>query len=253
MRPARFWRKRQHVATSEAFELDLLREFLAHLKVVFDLERFAQRHFHVLIFNLAVFHDFAVAPDLQIPLLWVDDDVEIFIRPVFLDDHVSEDFFQNRHQGLFVDVLEFLEFCKRFQQVQLHVDSDYGAYARGLLLNEMITFVQCTSANAKRVVFFNPRFGFAALDASLLTGLNHEMVLFHRCQQPLGPGPFNRHDRHFTPHVLDVLAMKFQRLVQPRREHVQRKILELAVQVKIQCVGSGPCRTQWTCFRRGRR
>ena len=134
----------QHVAATKALELDFLGQLFADFKVVFHFQGFDQGDFHVFVFHCAVLNDFTVPPNFEVAFFRVDDDVKILIGPVLLDDHVSEDLFQNRHQSFFVDVLEFLEFSKRFQQVQLHVDSDCGAQARGLL-NEMITFVQCTS------------------------------------------------------------------------------------------------------------
>ena len=56
------------------------------------------------------------------------------------------------------------------------------------------------------------------------------MVLLDSLEFAFDFGALHRHDGHIPAHVLQVLTVELQRLIQPRRSHVQRKVLHLTVQ-----------------------
>lgn len=80
------------------------------------------------------------------------------------------------------------------------------------------------------MVFLHPFFCFSSFNSTLFAGLNHKVVLFHGVKHPLDLGALHWHHCHFSTHVLDVLPVELQRLVQTRGTDIQRKILHLSVQ-----------------------
>ena len=71
--------KGQDVPAAKTLELDFFGQFLAYFKVILHLQGLAQGDFYVFILDFAVLDNFAVAPNFQVPLFRVDDDVKIFI------------------------------------------------------------------------------------------------------------------------------------------------------------------------------
>ena len=67
---------------------------------------------HVGVGDGAVFDDGAVAVDLEVALVGVDDDVVVLVASLCLGDDAAEALFEHAHQGGAVDVLGFLELCK---------------------------------------------------------------------------------------------------------------------------------------------
>ena len=80
--------------------------------VFVDFFGFGQADLKGLIFQLIVLHNLAVPPNLKISLVDIDDDVKIFIGPVFLQQQTPEYILQDTHHGHPVNILQFLKFGK---------------------------------------------------------------------------------------------------------------------------------------------
>ncbi len=114
--------QRQNRAAPEIFELHLVRHLFAQFEVFVDGFGVAEGNFRILVGQSRILDNRPVSPDFQVPLVDVDDDVEVFIGAVPLDQHVSENVFQHPHEGCPVDIFEFFEFRERFNQiVSFHV------------------------------------------------------------------------------------------------------------------------------------
>ncbi|MPN06678.1 hypothetical protein SDC9_153934 [bioreactor metagenome] len=66
-------------AASEMLKRHLVGHLFTHFKVLVNFQSFRQGDFQVGIFELIIFHDGSVAPDLQVSLVGVDDDVVILV------------------------------------------------------------------------------------------------------------------------------------------------------------------------------
>ena len=111
--------QRQHRAAAERRELDLVGVFVADLVGRVDGLHLRHGDLHVGILHGAVLHDGPVAPDFEVALLGVDDDVEILVRFVLFLKRVAEDVLQYADHRRFVDVLQLFELGKVADQIQV--------------------------------------------------------------------------------------------------------------------------------------
>ena len=71
--------KGQNEATAQVNNFDFFRNLFANFKVGFDLDGFGQRNLEVFVFYGSVGHDGAVAPNLKVALVGVNDDVKVVV------------------------------------------------------------------------------------------------------------------------------------------------------------------------------
>ena len=111
--------QRQHRAAAERGELHLVGVFVADFVGGVDRLDLRDCDLHVGVLDGAVLDDRAVAPDLEVALLGVDDDVEVLVRFELFLQGVAEDVLQHADHGLLVDVLQLFELGKVADQIQV--------------------------------------------------------------------------------------------------------------------------------------
>ena len=70
-------------------------------------------------FDGAVFDDRAVAPDFEVALFGVDDDVEILVRLILFLQCVAENVLQHADHRTFVDVFQLFELGKVADKIEI--------------------------------------------------------------------------------------------------------------------------------------
>ncbi len=111
--------QRQHGATAELGHVDLVGILVAHLVGGVDRLDLRHRNLGVGVLDRPVLDDGTVAPDLQIALLGVDDDVEILVALELLLQSVTEDILQNTDQRSIVDALQLLELSEIADKIHI--------------------------------------------------------------------------------------------------------------------------------------
>ena len=99
-------------------KFDRLRHILAHLIVMFNLLRLAQRDFLVLVLHLAICHNNTVAINLKVALVGIHDNIEVLVTTEDLGNYVTETLLQHAHKCSAVDILRILEFLHGLNHVR---------------------------------------------------------------------------------------------------------------------------------------
>ena len=107
----------QNLAAAELAQRHGLRKVLADLEVRFYLDSFGILNLAFAVCQFAVLDDKAVAVNLPVALVNVDNDVEVVVRAVFLGKGGAEHLFKDVHQSLTVNVLEIFKFRKGINKV----------------------------------------------------------------------------------------------------------------------------------------
>ena len=111
--------ERQHGATAEVRELDLLGHLLAHFVRGVDLAGIRKRDLLVRILDRPVLDDRAVAPYFEIPFLGIDDHVEVLVRFVGLDQQMTKNVLENADHRALVDVFKLFEFRESAYEIEI--------------------------------------------------------------------------------------------------------------------------------------
>ena len=99
----------QYHAAAERRELHFVGYLFAHFGLVVYLACVADAYLCFRIGHIVVVHHKAVAVNLKVSLVGVDDDIVVGVRAVHLGYHIAERVLKDVHESLTVDVLEFLE------------------------------------------------------------------------------------------------------------------------------------------------
>ena len=111
--------QRQHGATAERGEFDLVGVFVSNLVGGVDGLDLRDGNLCVGVFDGVVLDDRAVAPDFEVAFLGVDDDVEILVRFILFLQRVAEDVLQHADHRRLVDVLQLFEFGKVADEIEI--------------------------------------------------------------------------------------------------------------------------------------
>ena len=111
--------QRQHGAAAERREFDLVGVFVADLVGRVDGLDLRDGDLRIWIFDRAVFDDGAVAPDFEVALFGVDDDVEILVRLILFLQCVAENVLQHADHRTFVNVFQLFELGKVADKIEI--------------------------------------------------------------------------------------------------------------------------------------
>ena len=106
--------RRHDGAPPEVDEVQLFVALFADFVVFVDAEGFADADLFQFVGHLAVGNDGADAPEFQVALLGVHDDVEVLVRTVFFPNQGAENVLEDAHHRRTVHILDVLEFGKGF-------------------------------------------------------------------------------------------------------------------------------------------
>ena len=104
--------KGQDSTAAELVEVNLLAHILAYLVVWLNLLSFRKGDFLVFILYLTIGNNYTVAINLEVTLVWVHDNIEVFVTTENLSKHVAETFLQHTYQSSTVDILGFFKLAE---------------------------------------------------------------------------------------------------------------------------------------------
>ena len=106
----------QNGTSAELGKVNGLCHFLAHLIVVGNLACLCEADLHVGVGDSAVLNDGAVAINLEVALIGVDDDIVVLVGAHHLSDDTAEALFEHAHQRGAIDVLCLFELREGFNE-----------------------------------------------------------------------------------------------------------------------------------------
>jgi len=105
--------------SAELGKVHRLRHLLVHLIIGFYLAGIGQTDLLVIVFHLAIGHHHAVAVDLKVALVGVDNNIKVLVTAIYFCEHVAETLLQHAYKRSAVDVLRILEFAERVNHAHL--------------------------------------------------------------------------------------------------------------------------------------
>ena len=113
---------RHYCATTKPRDIDLTGYFLPDLEILIHLSRVIQFDFRDRILQVPVFHNILDVDDLDIPVIRIENDVEVVVCTVPLANHGSKNILDDQREGVTIDILFARNLCKRRYKCRaLHV------------------------------------------------------------------------------------------------------------------------------------
>ena len=113
---------RHYRAATKPRDIDLAGYFLPYLEILIHLPRVIQFDFRDRILQVPVLHNILDVEDLDIPVIRIENDVEVVVCAVPFADHSSKNILDDQREGVTIDILFARNLCKRRYKCRaLHV------------------------------------------------------------------------------------------------------------------------------------